>query len=191
MASTEPAAAAPTEATAKKKKSKLPVLIVMVLMGVEGVGIFVFTKMFLIPTPATAEAAEGEHGEAANEDAHSGEHGEGGTHGKAADTAEVDLAECRPNNMVTGRLIHFKIRVSALVGSADAERAAELIKANQSRIHDRVNYVIRSAEPHHLGEAGLETIKRRMKREIDTILGDEKLVKEILIPEMLQSGSGV
>lgn len=164
-----------------KKKSRFPVLIVAVLMALEGAAIFAIMRFVLNPAPAAARAegnAEPEFDAAA-----------AAVEGRQ--TAEVDVTECRPSNSMSGRLINFKLRVSALVMKADAEKAAEIIQANQSRITDRVIFVIRSAEPVHLAEPGLETIKRRMKREVDAILGDEHLVQELLIPEIIQSTPGL
>ena len=167
------------KAEAANKKSKLPILIIAVLMGVEGVGVFFVAKMFVLADPASVEAVEtgDEYGDERTED--------------AQPTAEVEITDCRPSNKVTGKLITFRLRVSALVAASEAEHAVELVRANSARLTDRVNYVIRSAEPQHLNEPGLETIKRRLKKEFDRILGDEQLIKEVLIPELLQSGPGV
>jgi flagellar basal body-associated protein FliL len=182
-------APAPPATPAPPKKSKLPVVIVLGLMAVEGVGIFAITKFLLVPTPAGAHAETAEdEGHAAPEfDEHGGH---GSPQGKLA-TAEVDLAECRPSNTQTGKLVIFKIRISGLIKQEDAERATALIEANKAKITDRVNYVFRSAVPPHVSEPGLDTIKRRLKREVDAILGDEHLIQEILVPEMLQSSSGL
>jgi len=164
-----------------KRSGKPTFLIVAVLMGLEGVGIFFVTKLVVAPQPSAAVAAEGH---AATQ--------EGETPaGRAQTTAEVELTDCRPSNRMSGRTFTFRLRVSGLVSAEDRERATALVEANRARITDRVNFVIRSAEPQQLNEPGLETVKRRMKHEIDLILGDEQLVKEILIPEMLQSGTGL
>ena len=74
---------------------------------------------------------------------------------------------------------------------SDTEKAANLVKANQARINDRVNFIIRAAEPQHLKEPGLDTIKRKLKAELDRVLGEENLIKEVLVPDFLQSGPGV
>ena len=87
--------------------------------------------------------------------------------------------------------ILIQVRVSVLVNSCDADTTKKLVELKQSRIDDRVNTLIRSAQPRHLGEPGLETLKRGMKVEFDRIFGDEKLIREVLIPQLLQSGSGV
>lgn len=208
-----PAAAPADAAAAPKKKGKLfPMLIIAALMGVEGVGVFFATKMFSGGEPASAEGAE--HGEEA--DAHAApdsheapapdkhaaadSHGGGGGHGEkggkgSAPTptgpTEIDITEVRPNNRTSGKLISLKMRVSALVEGGNVEKAKTLVESNKSRINDRVNVVVRSATAQELNEPGLETIKRRFKQELSRVLGDEKLIIEVLIPEMMQSGSGL
>ena len=163
------------------KRSKRPVIIVAVLMLLEGAAIFAVAKYFFMSEPSDVQAVE--------VDPLARPGGESAAPQQL--TAEVEIAECRPSNFVSGRLVNFKLRVSALVLLTDEAKAAELLEANQSRITDRINFIIRSAEPHHLAEPGLETIKRRMKHEIDAIVGDQHLIREVLIPEMLQSGPGL
>lgn len=176
----EAQAPAPAGAAEPRRRSRLPILIVCLLMLLEGAAIFAVMKIFFVNEPADSAAAEPDPLAEAAPKA-----------GAESLTAEVELAECRPVNAVTGKLVTFKLRVSALVSRADEEKAAALVDSNQARINDRVNYIFRSAEIHHLSEPGLETIKRRIKHEVDAILADEHLVKEILIPEMLQSGPGL
>lgn len=160
-------------------KKSVPWLIVAALMAVEGVGIF-FAVRFFMPDPAAAVAS----GEEGGGDSTTGS-------GAGLDLAEVELVECRPVNKESGKLVTFQIRVSALVAAGDLKRARTLVQANRTRIKDRVNVVIRSAAPKHLNEPGLETVKRRIKYELDRIFHDEKLILEVLIPEFMQSGPGV
>lgn len=142
------------------------------------------------------------HG-AAKPDGHgSSEHGaKTDEHGKPADAAskpgaamvpvdsmsELEIADCRLHNNRTGKMILVRIRVSALVAAADAERVKALVEAKKSRIQDRVSSIIRSAEPKFMNEPGLETIKRSLRFELGQILGDADLIKEILVPELLQT----
>jgi len=163
------------------KKSKLPLMIVMGMMLGEGAAIFFVAKMMFGPSPLDPVAAA-EVSETDEETADTKEETPA-----VEQTAEVDIAECRPSNKASGKLIIYRLRVSALVRAEDAEKIGALVESNRARIEDRVNFVIRSAEPRHLEEPGLDTIKRRVKREIDQILGDEQLILEILIPELLQS----
>ena len=162
--------------THKNKKNKLvPILVISLLMIGEGVGIFFLIKS-VNPDPAKTIA-------------HNGDLGLGAFQGDSM--AEVELVECRPSNRMAGKLVTFHIRVSGLVTSEDHERATELVEAKKARLEDGVNIVIRSAEPKHLNEPGLETIKRRLKYEIGRIFGDDELIKDVLLPQILQSGGGV
>lgn len=172
----EEGGAAP-EVDAGKPRRLVPVLIVALLMGVEGVGVFFLAKA-ISPEPVAALAAdiEGEDG--------------AGMAGQEAMT-EVELVDCRPSNMMGGKFITFDMRVSGLVATEDVERAERLIRAKRARLEDGVNTVIRSAEPKHLNEPKLTTIKRRLKIEFDEIFGDDELIKEVLIPKWLQSRRGV
>ncbi|MEK6675114.1 MAG: flagellar basal body-associated FliL family protein [Planctomycetota bacterium] len=198
----------------KKKGGLFPWMIVGSLMFGQGIGVF-FLARALSPGPATAAAEEaraapeGEHAPADGHEkpahADSGNHGDSGSghdsHGASTgsegspmspnEQMEVKLAECKTVNKGTGKLVLFHMRVTALVSGADAERAKKLIEAKQGRIDDRVNTVIRSAEPQQLNEPGLQTLKRRFKFEFDRIFEDDKLVKEVLIPHIVQSGSGL
>jgi flagellar basal body-associated protein FliL len=85
----------------------------------------------------------------------------------------------------------FQIRVLALVRSADRERMEKLAEDKKARLEDSVNTVIRSAELNELNEPGLETLKRRLKHELGRVFGDDQLITEVLIPQLLQSGPGV
>lgn len=168
-----PAAPAP-----KPKSKMMPLMMVGALMAVEGVGVFFLAKA-LSPPPAAATADDGEGGEDAAEEE------------DPESYAEVELADCRPSNMMSGRFITFQVRVSGLVLKEELERAEGMIRAKSARLEDGVNTVFRSAAPKHLSEPELQTIKRRLKNEFDQILGDDQLLKKVLIPLMLQSRPGV
>lgn len=172
----EPEAAAPQKLVGRK----LPILIVALLMLGEGVGIF-FMAQALNSGPESAQAGEGD--------------GPGGKDGNGEvvveESAEIDLGECRPSNKMSGKFITFQIRVAVLVPAAQLEEAEAVITTKEARLKDRINFVIRSAELHHLNEPALETIKRRLKHEFSRVLNDDTLIIDVLIPEMLQSNAGV
>ncbi|RME38087.1 MAG: hypothetical protein D6788_08095 [Planctomycetota bacterium] len=165
------------ESPAKKGKGKLmPLLVVGGMMLAEGVGVFFLAKA-LSPTPVPALGAGLDLSGEKPED----EEG----------LREVELGECRPSNNLAGKFVIFQVRVSVLVAAEDFERVKELAKAREARIKDRINAVIRSSEPKDFDEPDFATIKRRLKKELDVIFGDETLIREVLIPELLQSTPGV
>lgn len=158
-------------------------------MLVEAVGILLVTKMLGGEVPATAEAAyAGEGGRGGGE--YRGGRGAKGAPGES-EFGEIAVSECRPTNRESGRMITFRMRVSVLVKTSDLERTKGLLESNKARIEDRINFVIRSAEPAYLNEPTLATIKRRLKAEFDRLVGDDHLIEEILIPEMLASAPGL
>lgn len=160
----------------KRKLLPVPVVVILLLMVAEGVGVF-FLANVLGPDPKSvigAEMGDGE-GEAKQDDSF----------------AELEIAECRPSNKMAGKFINFHIRVSALVSSDDLEGAEALARGKRAQLEDCVNTVIRRSAPKHFNEPGYETLKRRLKQEIDRVFGDDQLIKKILIPHLLQSGPGV
>ena len=168
-----PGGAAPVRGGSRK----LQFLIIVLLMIGEGIGIFVLASSF-DDGPAQASAA------GLPSDEGLGMVGED-------ELAEVEVAESRPCNRMSGRLVNYHLRVSVLVAAGRVEQTEKMAKAKRARLLDRVNFVVRSADPKHLDEPGLQTIKRRFKQEFDSIFGGEGLIKEVVIPEILQSGPGV
>jgi flagellar basal body-associated protein FliL len=153
-------------------------LVVALLMIGEGVGVFLIANsMKAVPDVAAAAGEEDASGAAGS--------------GRDAAMSEVELAECKPSNTMSGKLISLHLRVSGLVASTDVGLVENLAEDKRARIDDRINYVVRSAALRHLNEPGLETIKRRIKHELDELFEAEGLIKEIFIPELLQSGAGL
>jgi len=161
-----------------RKHGALPFVIVALLMGAEGVGVF-FLARAISPNPVTVAAAEPGGGDGVTDT------------GGHVGFAEIELAECRPSNRTSGKFVTFHVRVSALVLAEDLERAQQIVRANRARLEDGVNTVIRRANLSHLNEPDLQTLKRHLKHSFDRIFGDDQLVKEVLVPQFLQSGSGL
>lgn len=152
----------------------MQIVIVAALMVGEGVAVFIVANA-MSGNPAAAPALEPSTGT------------ETGQAGEEVASSELELAECRTANLSSGKLLSFHVTISGLVDAKDQERVGARVEAMKSRILDRVNFVFRSAEPLHFTEPDLTTIKRRLKQEFDRLLGDETLIKEILIPDLTQS----
>ena len=153
---------------------RISILIVVALMIGEGLAVY-FIADALSPAPLPAIAADGEGDDSAT----------------ISDLAEIELAECRPSNKMAGRFITYHIRVLGLVQAEQLTEIETMARARRARLEDAVNVVIRSADPKHLDEPELGTIKRRIKYEFDRIFGNESLIQEIVIPQLLQSRPGV
>lgn len=160
---------------AKKSGRLIPITIVLAIMAAEGVAVYFVARMLGSNPAAAVAAVEAAKAEAETKDG----------------TVELDLAETRPSNSLTGRFITFHVRVSALVKQSQSDEAKALIESNKNRIQDAVNVVFRGAEPAHLKEPGLESIRRRIEHEVERVLGRDDLIQQVLIPQMLQSSPGL
>ena len=154
------------------KRKLLTLGIVGAIMLLEGVGIFVMVRM-------TRETPASEAGEPAQNPAELLDQMD----------AELALVECDAINRKSGQSIVVHISISVRVTAGDQEHAARLIEKRQDTLKDRVQMILRSAEPQHLNEPNLDTLKRQVKFEVDKILEDDKLILEVLIPQILQSRS--
>jgi len=151
-------------------------LILLGVMGLEGVGIvFVMRAMGSDPQNVAAE-----DGGAVEADGSAGKGGIGAS-------AEIDVCELDAFNSLSGRLNVYHLKVCALVANDNVDAFAKLVEARDNTIRDRIQTIIRRAEPDQLSEPGLATLKRQIKFELGRILADETLIQEILIPQLLQS----
>lgn len=161
-----------------KSKKKILLLVVGSIMLVEGGLIFGVMKL----------AGGGPSGVEA------GEVGEAGADGEGSDSdavKEVSIAETDAYNSRSGRLYLYHLQVSALVEASNQERLETLVEERRGTVLDRINTVIRGADPNHLNEPGLETLRRQIKFELDKIWGDAALIRELLIPQLLQTRSNL
>lgn len=176
--------AAPAASGSKKKV----MIVVGALMLLEGVGVFAVMHL-MRPAPATASASEEMH-----TDGHGDEHGDGHGGGSMAATGEFAEIVIGPSDSVNardGRAYVYHVEVSALVRVSKKDTAKMLVESRGGTIRDRIDTVLRNAEPKVLSEPGLETLRRQLKSELDKISKDEKLVEEILITRFLKTRSNL
>jgi flagellar basal body-associated protein FliL len=170
----KPPAAPPADAAAPRKSGRGKILIVIAaVMLVEGGVIFAIAH-FLRPEPAPAAAAE-QHGM------------EGESAMPAIDYSEIEIAPIDAINTRDGRAFLYHLEVSALVRLMHKDTCKGLIDARKATIRDRLDTLLRNADPKYLNEPGLETLRRQIKFELDKVFKDEKLVDEILITKFLKS----
>lgn len=159
------------ETPAKPKGRLKPIMLVAGLMLVEGVGIFALMTL-MHPAPESALAAdEGDADDPFNL--------EGRT--------ELVICDVTAFNKKEGSLYVYSIELSALVKAEDAESVQRFVEARELSIKDRLQAVIRAADPRDLDDPSLETLKRQLLFELNNLLGGKELICEILISRMLQS----
>lgn len=159
-----PAAAA--EAAPKKRGGKT-IGIVAAVMIVEGLAIFfVMKSMGSHPDPV---AAAEEHAPTTKKVEH--------------DEVELNLVQLRALNIKSGRPVLYGIKVFVRVEADKSEAVKALLEKKKATIEDAVARIVRSADPSHLTEDGLETLRRQIQYELGRITNDESCIGEILIPE--------
>lgn len=164
----------PPAASAGKKKLKT-ILLVAGLLGLEGGGIFFATKMMYKPAEVQAE-------ETSDQDKHMQ---------TLKDQVELALPELSAYNKRDGRLFLYNLQVTIRVQADQKEQIEEVIKLRESTIMDRFNTVIRRADTKFLNEPELQTIRRQLQHELETIVGDDQVIEELLIPKFFQSPANV
>ena len=149
------------------------------VMLVEGAAIFVATR-FLGDGPSHADAAPG---------GLEGTAGGGGASGdaKAAAPSDKEVLMCsfRAMNDRTGHNIIYDVKVYARIGGGKAEPVQKMAEEKKATLEDRMARVIRAADPQYFKEAGLDTLRRQIKHEIEGVLGEKCGVEEVLIPSLM------
>jgi len=165
----EPELAAP-----KKKRS--PLVMGGVLAGVmliEGVGLYVGMKMF----GAGPQQAASHEGLSENHQP------------QPAEPMEVPVAKMKVPNRLSGKSFLYDFEVAVKIRVPDGKNPEEFkkeitkkLEERENTIRDRLNCLVRGAEPQHLEEPGLVVMRRQIKAELDRVLGDDKVVESVLIP---------
>ena len=179
-----------------KRKSMIMAGIVLGVMLAEGVGVFVLAKSMAGP-PAKAEAAP------VGLDAKAGV--------KAPPETELEVVRLRAQNERSQQLRVYDITVAAVFEEKPAKeepkaeakgeekkegegaaakptsKIAELLQRKKATLQDRFGRIVRSMDPQRFAEPDLMTIREQFKRELQQIVGEEAVVKEVLIPSITRS----
>lgn len=170
-ASSEAKPAAPPE---KKKGKFMTIGLVGGVMLVEGVAIFMFMKfMGTDPDPT-----------------HGMEQGMEATSKPWEESQEIQVAQVRVPNSSGSRTLLYTVRVVVSVHHKDHDKVKVFMESRKNTIEDVISRVIRSADERHLAEPGLETVKRQIRYELGSLLGDESLIEQVLIPECMPLPTG-
>lgn len=145
----------------------------MGIMAVEGLVVFILVKQFTA-SPATAEASD-PHGLKITE-------GE-----KKPQEIEVSVVKLRAQNERSQRQIIYDMDVFVSISDAEKDKVTEVLQRRKATIQDRLTRVIRASEPERFTEPDLRTLRKQFQNELNQIVGDEKLILEVLIPSIVSS----
>jgi flagellar basal body-associated protein FliL len=103
---------------------------------------------------------------------------------------ELPVATVRVPNSNGSRTMLYNVKVVVRVNHKDQAKVKEFLENRKNTIEDIIGRVIRSADERHLGEPGMETLKRQVRFELNSLLGDEKTIEQVLIPECMPIPTG-
>jgi flagellar basal body-associated protein FliL len=166
--------AKPPAAPGKKSGKFMTLGIVGGIMLVEGISIFMVMKFF----GAEPDPTQGM------------EHGIAPTTRPWEESQEIQVAQVRVPNSSGSRTFLYNVRVVIRVHHKDYDKIKEFMESRKNTIEDAIGRVIRSADERHLAEPGLETVKRQIRYELGSLLGDESLIEQVLIPECMPLPTG-
>ena len=163
-----------SEAPARGGRRKLLInlgIIGGVMLG-EGLGVFFIARQFS-GSPAAAEGSQ-VRGLMPDEGK------------KAPQDTEVEVVKIRAQNEKSQQMIVYDLTVAISIPENQALDLTSLIGRRKATIQDRLSRVVRSLEPQRFSEPDLATLRQQFKLELGQILGDEKAIREVLIPSIVR-----
>ena len=103
---------------------------------------------------------------------------------------EFDVASLRVLNRNGPRAMLYSVRIVITANYSKKDKIEEFLKSRKSSIEDVMSQVIRSADEKYLAEPGLETLRRQLRFEINSLLKDDNVIDQVLIPEFTPLPTG-
>jgi flagellar basal body-associated protein FliL len=137
---------------------------------------------------AGAELSTSEEGDAQG-DGHGGKgEGHGGKAGdRKARSVELNVLDFKAPNKVNGRTFLYDVSIFVVCKIEYEKQVKDTLKEREALIKDRVRTIIAQSDPEKLvggSEPGLETLRRQVKYQLDTIVG-EGMIEEVLVPKCI------
>jgi len=158
------------------------------VMVLEAVVLFAGFKM-LSGGPQHAAGAELSTADEGNGHGGKGE-GHGGTSkpgDRKAKSVELNVLDFKAPNKVNGRTFLYDVSIFVVCKSEYEKQVKDTLKEREALIKDRVRTIIAQSDPEKLvggSEPGLETLRRQVKYQLDTIVG-EGMIEEVLVPKCI------
>jgi flagellar basal body-associated protein FliL len=105
---------------------------------------------------------------------------------KAPAETEVEVVKLRAQNEKSQQMVVYDMTVAISISEKDALNLTNTINRKKATIQDRLSRVVRSLDPQRFTEPDLATLRQQFKLELGQVLGDEKAVKEVLIPSIVK-----
>jgi flagellar basal body-associated protein FliL len=106
------------------------------------------------------------------------------------ESAELEVAKLRVQNSNGSRTLLCSVTVVVRVHQSDVEKIKEFLENRKNTINDALSRIIRSADEKHLNEPGLETLKRQFRFELSSLINNDTIIEQVLIPECMPLPTG-
>jgi flagellar basal body-associated protein FliL len=113
--------------------------------------------------------------------------GKGKPGDRKAKLVELNVLDFKAPNKVNGRTFLYDVSIFVVCKSEYEKQAKDTLKEREALIKDRVRTIIAQSDPEKLvggSEPGLETLRRQVKYQLDTIIG-EGMIEEVLVPKCI------
>lgn len=170
----KPGTDAAAEPAAKKPKGKMFTIgLFGGVMIIEGLAIFFAMKTFgTQPHPVEAEQMVP-------------------TSKPATEFLELEVANVRVPHVTGSRTTLYAMRVVVLVKFDVVEEVKKTLEAKKWTVTDTVSRVIRQAAESEISEPRLETLRRKMRFELNELCSTENAIEQVLIPECMPLSTGL
>lgn len=106
------------------------------------------------------------------------------------ETVEMTVADLRVHNRNAARPMLYNVKVAVTVHHSNKQKMDEFLKNRASTIEDVMSRVLRSADETLMNEPGLESLRRQLRFELNTLIGDETTIEKLLVPSFTPLPAG-
>ena len=102
-------------------------------------------------------------------------------------SVELLVVDFKAPNKASGRTFLVDVSIYVVTRGDREQQVKDTLKEREALIKDRVRTIIAQSDPEKLtggSEPGLETLRRQVKYQLDTILG-EGVIEEVLVPKCI------
>lgn len=109
----------------------------------------------------------------------------------ASEFQELEVANVRVPHVTGSRTTLYSMRVVVLVKFDKVEDVKKTLESKKWTVTDTVSRVIRQAAESEISEPRLETLRRKMKFELNELCPEENAIEQVLIPECMPMSTGL
>ena len=102
-------------------------------------------------------------------------------------SSDLLVVDFKAPNKASGRTFLVDVSIYVVTRGDREQQVKDTLKEREALIKDRVRTIIAQSDPEKLtggSEPGLETLRRQVKYQLDTILG-EGVIEEVLVPKCI------